>query len=187
MWDLPGPGLESMSPALAGRFLTTAPPGKSQDCFIIKYCSPMLTSLLNSNITFLNACLSPFFSILTAANFIWIRLNFPYYSEGHWDFPLNSLFPLNPFYTLLPDRSWTKSICLALVFKAFHDLTSAYFFSLFPFTLFPMYLPVLQSVHNICLLIYPKVVMCSFVCQRHIIGGLCASEILTSSNKAIVV
>ena len=29
MWDLPGPGLEAMSPALAGGFLTTAPPGKS--------------------------------------------------------------------------------------------------------------------------------------------------------------
>ena len=28
MWDLPGPGLEPVSPALAGRFLTTAPPGK---------------------------------------------------------------------------------------------------------------------------------------------------------------
>ena len=28
MWDLPRPGLEPMSPALAGRFLTTAPPGK---------------------------------------------------------------------------------------------------------------------------------------------------------------
>ena len=28
MWDLPGPGLEPMSPALAGGFLTTAPPGK---------------------------------------------------------------------------------------------------------------------------------------------------------------
>ena len=28
-WDLPGPGLEPMSPALAGGFLTTAPPGKS--------------------------------------------------------------------------------------------------------------------------------------------------------------
>ena len=28
MWDLPGPGLEPLSLALAGRFLTTAPPGK---------------------------------------------------------------------------------------------------------------------------------------------------------------
>ena len=27
-WDLPGPGLEPVSPALAGRFSTTAPPGK---------------------------------------------------------------------------------------------------------------------------------------------------------------
>ena len=30
MWDLPRPGLEPVSPALAGRFLTTAPPGKPQ-------------------------------------------------------------------------------------------------------------------------------------------------------------
>ena len=33
MWDLPGPGLKPMSPALAGRFLTTAPPGKSSRIF----------------------------------------------------------------------------------------------------------------------------------------------------------
>ena len=30
MWDLPRPGLEPVSPALVGRFLTTAPPGKPQ-------------------------------------------------------------------------------------------------------------------------------------------------------------
>ncbi|KAJ8789164.1 hypothetical protein J1605_004958 [Eschrichtius robustus] len=29
--DLPGPGLEPVSPALAGGFLTTAPPGKSPE------------------------------------------------------------------------------------------------------------------------------------------------------------
>ena len=28
MWDLPGPGIEPVSPALAGRFSTIAPPGK---------------------------------------------------------------------------------------------------------------------------------------------------------------
>ena len=28
MWDLPGPGHEPVAPALAGGFLTTAPPGK---------------------------------------------------------------------------------------------------------------------------------------------------------------
>ena len=37
MWDLPGPGLEPVSPALAGRFLTIVPPGKP-------------SSLLNCNI-----------------------------------------------------------------------------------------------------------------------------------------
>ena len=33
MWDLPGPGLEPVSPALAGGFLTTVPPGKP--CLLI--------------------------------------------------------------------------------------------------------------------------------------------------------
>ena len=34
MWDLPGPGLEPVSPASAGRFSTTAPPGKPP-CYVI--------------------------------------------------------------------------------------------------------------------------------------------------------
>ena len=29
MWNLPGPGIEPMSPALVGGFLITGPPGKS--------------------------------------------------------------------------------------------------------------------------------------------------------------
>ena len=33
MWDLPRPGLEPVCPALAGRFSTTAPPGKPLDIF----------------------------------------------------------------------------------------------------------------------------------------------------------
>ena len=33
MWDLPRPGLKPVSPALAGRFLTTAPPGKPYNPF----------------------------------------------------------------------------------------------------------------------------------------------------------
>ena len=36
-WDLPRPGLESMSPALAGRFSTTAPPGKPHGLFLTLY------------------------------------------------------------------------------------------------------------------------------------------------------
>ena len=35
MWDLPGPEIEPISPALAGGFLTTAPPGKSLVMFFI--------------------------------------------------------------------------------------------------------------------------------------------------------
>ena len=35
MWDLPRPGLEPVSPALAGRFSTTAPPGKP--CMYVFY------------------------------------------------------------------------------------------------------------------------------------------------------
>ena len=37
MWDLPRPGLEPVCPALAGRFSTTAPPGKPQAFFLIQY------------------------------------------------------------------------------------------------------------------------------------------------------
>ena len=36
MWDLPGPGLEPVPPALASRFLTTVPPGKPKIDFKIK-------------------------------------------------------------------------------------------------------------------------------------------------------
>ena len=41
MWDLPRPGLEPVSPALAGRFSTTAPPGKP--------CSLSYTTLFKAN------------------------------------------------------------------------------------------------------------------------------------------
>ena len=35
MWDLPGPGLKPVSPALAGGFSTTVPPGKPHHIFFI--------------------------------------------------------------------------------------------------------------------------------------------------------
>ena len=42
MWDPTRPGLEPVSPALAGRFSTTSPPGKPSHSFLIKvfpeYC-----------------------------------------------------------------------------------------------------------------------------------------------------
>ena len=36
MWDLPGPGLEPVAPALAGGFLSTAPAGKPLLLFYIE-------------------------------------------------------------------------------------------------------------------------------------------------------
>ena len=43
MWDLPRPGLEPVSPALAGRLSTTAPPGKPNPSFLISllYLQPL--------------------------------------------------------------------------------------------------------------------------------------------------
>ena len=35
MWNLPGPGIEPVSPVLAGRFLTTGMPGKPKVLFYI--------------------------------------------------------------------------------------------------------------------------------------------------------
>ena len=40
IWDLPRPGLEPVCPALAGRFSTTAPPGKPKDEILNKVISP---------------------------------------------------------------------------------------------------------------------------------------------------
>ena len=46
MWDLPRPGLEPVSPALAGRFSTTAPPGKPQVRLLVKQIHVWYTSVL---------------------------------------------------------------------------------------------------------------------------------------------
>ena len=39
MWDLPTPEIKPVSPALAGRFLTTGTPGKSLLCFLLATCA----------------------------------------------------------------------------------------------------------------------------------------------------
>ena len=44
--DLPGPGLEPVSPALAGGFLTTVPPGKPH--LISFICKALLVIMLNA-------------------------------------------------------------------------------------------------------------------------------------------
>ena len=37
LWDLPRPGVEPVSPALAGGFLSSAPPGKSDSLMFIPF------------------------------------------------------------------------------------------------------------------------------------------------------
>ena len=44
MWDLPRPGLEPMSPALAGRFSTTVPPGNPLSLFLCMVLGSVLIS-----------------------------------------------------------------------------------------------------------------------------------------------
>ena len=61
MWDLPRPGLEPVSPALAGRFSTTAPPGKPS-IFVFKLEYSHIITAYSCLLTFLS-CLfarSPF-------------------------------------------------------------------------------------------------------------------------------
>ena len=49
MWDLPGPGLKPVSHALAGGFLTTAPPGKSH--YLISQISKQPSLLCSDNLS----------------------------------------------------------------------------------------------------------------------------------------
>ena len=55
MWGLPRPGLGPVSPALAGRFSTTAPPGKPQTIFKSGYMY-LLSSCYDSNTILDTAC-----------------------------------------------------------------------------------------------------------------------------------
>ena len=58
MWDLPGSGIKPVSPALAGRFLSTVPPGKSSCRFFIDghYQIEIIPVVHNSKKWFLFFC-----------------------------------------------------------------------------------------------------------------------------------
>ena len=59
MCDLRGPGLEPVSPALAGGFLTTAPPGKSPDVrIILKVVSKMENQSIKMSIDYIGVKVS---------------------------------------------------------------------------------------------------------------------------------
>ena len=50
MWDLPGPGIKPMSPALAGRFFTTEPSGKPLSLKSQVMCNSGVSWIIKSNI-----------------------------------------------------------------------------------------------------------------------------------------
>ncbi|KAJ8775852.1 hypothetical protein J1605_016079 [Eschrichtius robustus] len=52
MWDLPRPGLEPVSPALAGRFSTTVPPGKPQYSFNVLLCVALFVVALGKDFNY---------------------------------------------------------------------------------------------------------------------------------------
>ena len=56
MWGLPGPGLEPVSPALAGGFLTTAPPGKP---IVFFSCANLYFVVCIGHLLYLSSYLEP--------------------------------------------------------------------------------------------------------------------------------
>ena len=81
MWDLPRPGIEPVSPALAGRFLTTAPPGKPQHSYLSIFDWIIFVSLYFP--------LGPFFPPL-----YWLGI-FAFYFYSSTDYTQNLLSTLN--------------------------------------------------------------------------------------------
>ena len=110
MWDLPGPRLEPMSPALAGGFLTTVPPGK-----------PRAYILNLSTIPIFSLCIISFFAaiaILIALSVLWcchtvFSLFLPPCSSLFLPLPLkhthrHPLLPLPLNYSAWRNQSWTS-------------------------------------------------------------------------------
>ena len=81
MWDPPRPGLEPVSPALAGRFSTTAPPGKPLN-FIYLFLSLKHSTGLKFK-RYKSVCSEKFPSHLSSLN---TQLPFPRHSVSYTSF-----------------------------------------------------------------------------------------------------
>ena len=80
MWDLPGTGIEPVSPALASRSFTTKPPGKPKDIFLC-----MLSRFSHVQL---------FVTLWTVAH--WTPLSMRFSRQKYWDglpFLLQGIFP----------------------------------------------------------------------------------------------
>ena len=111
MWDPPGPGLEPVSPALAGGFLATAPPGKPPNLpfkvkhFLENYNNYFLAFLCwyfsikkYSFISFMNFMAFFFFLIIL------VKLPVPKFKRNSFNIsPLSTLFIYNFLKNILTD------------------------------------------------------------------------------------
>ena len=70
MWDLPRPGLKPVSPALAGRLSTTAPPGKPSIHFytLTLYPRVLLNLLINTHAFFLEHFRFSMYAMMPSCN-----------------------------------------------------------------------------------------------------------------------
>ena len=97
MWDLPRPGLEPVSPALAGRFPTTAPPGKprywlfKKNYFYFIFCWSVVD---------LQCCVS----FRCTAKWLRIYIYSEYIYSFSDSFPLSVIFKLSPLHA----GHWTQ-------------------------------------------------------------------------------
>ena len=97
MWDLPGPGLEPVSPALASGFLTTVPPGKPCIYYWVHAKDPALCQMLDL----------PNMLPITNSSTFFLPALAPFHRRRHWGLEKLSTSP--KFTQLISDRDCDPS------------------------------------------------------------------------------
>ena len=98
--DLPDPGIEPMSPAWAGRFFITAPPGKPT----CRYIPPVSASVVKWHFPYVCA----HFSLLIRTQVIGLKpIQIQYDFILTWSHPQRSYFQIRSHLQVLGIRAWT--------------------------------------------------------------------------------
>ena len=144
MWDLPRPGLKPVSAALAGRFSTTAPPGRPINLFLI---SQMIRTFI-----VLAASVS---SVLFYFVYLVLSKNYSYSSS--YIFPFINFFPWLLKVNFKSSKKSAFSICsTGLCFLNNLNLnTFCCFFKVLPFISADLFLFLLCAAYRNPTLIIP--------------------------------
>ena len=161
MWDLPGPGIKPVSPALAGGFLTTAPPGKPTpyylfDAVVSVMISPNLAILIGKFISLFFVGITDIFAFICtpsfwASCFCWVLS--PYLFSCcllgcSFSFPLFHVFPILLVVKLVLfffSFSQTLEVFLNFLLKLYHMYVNL---KLLSFPLLPVeYFKLLTTLH----------------------------------------